>query len=74
MSYTITRTFTGAPTEWLILDGSFKAEPIDEKEIKVFDQFDQALDATVELQVKHDLAHVKSPCAYSLNRIEAIAA
>jgi hypothetical protein len=72
MIFTITRTFSGAPTEWLLNDGNFKVKP-KEEEIKVFDQYDKALDATVELQVKHDLAHIKSPCTYSLNRFEKAA-
>lgn len=68
MIFTITRSYSGIPAEWLTKDGSFKAQPT-EDELKVFAQYDEALDATVGLQVKHDLTQIKSPCTYSLNRL-----
>lgn len=73
MNFTITRTFAGANQEWLTKDGSFKANP-PEDQIQVFHQWEEALDAAVALQVKHDLATSKSPCTYSLNRPEVATA
>ena len=73
MIYTITRTMGDANTATLTLSGDFVEKP-EQGQIAVFSDLDAALQATVSLQVKHDLKPIKSPCTYSLNRLESLPA
>jgi hypothetical protein len=54
MIYTITRTLGDAIAATLTRSGEFVVNPSDE-ERAVFTDYDAALEATVSLQVKHDL-------------------
>jgi hypothetical protein len=71
MIYTITRTLGDAIAATLTRSGEFVVNPSDE-ERAVFTDYDAALEATVSLQVKHDLKPIKSHCTYSLNRLESL--
>jgi hypothetical protein len=68
MIYTITRTMGDTAMATLTRSGEFIVNP-KEDQIEAFTGFDAALEATVALQVKHDLKPIKSPCTYSLNRL-----
>jgi hypothetical protein len=73
MIYTITRTLQGTATTTLSRGGEFVLNPL-EADVAVFKIFDEALTQVVGLQVKHDLAIVKSPCTYALNRLAELSA